>query len=200
MVPARRPLTFAALLAALSLAACAGPAPRAPAPSGATGTPVAELASRDFVRRARAAELLVAAGEGALPSLGAAGDQPVGGPGGVRSSTTAPVLRAILADLPPERVRVALGSSWPVVRRAAAEELGRRGSWSAVPILIDGTEDPDGAVRAACSEALLRLTNLSFGFEPHGPERARAAATARWREWWRVTGRLEGDRRDPGAG
>ena len=188
--------------------AAAGPArPAAPPEArwgdagGSLATDVRRLRSADFVERSRAAERLVAAGEAALPSLGAAGDAPAAGPGGMPASTTRPVLRAIVGDLPPDRVRAALQAPWPVVRREAAEEMGRRGSWGAIPALLDGLADGDAEVRAASAASLNRLTNRSFGFDARARPAARTAATRRWREWWSIEGRLRaGKRGEAGAG
>ena len=157
------------------------------------------LKSTDFVDRSRAAERLVAAGERAVPVLGAAGEGTVRVLGTQEVTTTAPVLRTILADLEVDRLVGHLDSPWPVVRRETAAELGRRGRWSAVPYLIPHMDDDDAQVRAASASSLRRLTNRFFGFDANGALHARRRATERWREWWSVEGRVRAVR-DGGDG
>lgn len=152
---------------------------------------VRRLEDPDFVTRARAAERLVAAGPAALPALGRRGDQPVVLYGKMRVSTTRPVIRAILDAMPDGAVRRELASGEAVVRRAAAEALGRRGRWGSVAALIDATEDPEPTVRASSAASLRRLTNRFFGFRAEASPTLRAAATQRWRTWWTIEGRLE---------
>jgi hypothetical protein len=149
---------------------------------------VVRLTSPDFLERTRAAARLVAAGEAALPALGGAGDQPVRVVGDATVGTTAPVARAILDALPEERVRPWLDAPWPLVRREAAQALGRHGRWASVPSLIARLSDADGGVRASTIEALRRITNEFLGYRPHAAPHVRAAAVARWREWWAVRG------------
>ena len=151
---------------------------------------VVYLRSDDFVVRARAAERLVAAGEMALPALGEAGEGHVDVHGTARVSTTRPVLGSIMAGLPTARLERHLCAEWSVVRRVAAEELGRRDGWSCVPSLIDRMSDPDPMVRAASASSLRRLTNRFFGYDARAHLRAREGATRRWEEWWTVEGRV----------
>lgn len=188
------------LMGALSLmmAGCASPRPgAAPVPdvvSVAAGVPdplqrdVVLLSSTDFAVRSHAAERLVAAGEAALPALGAAGSGMVRVHDAEEVSTTRPVLRSILGDVTQERLYAHLGSTWPVVRCQAAEEIGRRGRWSAVPRLIERVHDEDVDVRAACASSLRRLTNRFFGFDAKARVSARRCAAGRWHEWWAVEG------------
>lgn len=152
---------------------------------------VVRLTDLDFVTRARASERLVAAGEAALPALGRRGDQEVVLYGKERVSTTRPVIREILDGMPDAAVRRELASGEAVVRRAAAEELGRRDRWGSIPALIDATEDRVPPVRASAAASLRRLTNRFFGFRAEAPSTLRAAATERWRTWWAVEGRRE---------
>jgi HEAT repeat protein len=150
---------------------------------------VAVLATGDFVARNRAAEALVTAGEPALPALGRAGTLEVAVHAGIAVSATRPVLREILAQAPEDRLaQVHLASPWPVVRVTAAEEIGRRRAWPAVPALIARLEDAEPAVRRAAAAALRRVTNRVEGGVGATPESGRLAA-AEWREWWHRVGR-----------
>jgi hypothetical protein len=172
-------------------------APPASAPllEGATVPSAAEvhraeveaLSSPDFGARARAAEALVAAGEEALPALVAAGDAPVAVHGGLaRASATRPVVEAIVATLATERlVSAHLGSPGVAVRRAAAEELGRRGTRSAWPALAGALADPDAGVREAAAAALRRATGRADVLAPRAGAEA-ADAAARWGAWARA--------------
>jgi hypothetical protein len=197
-------LLLLALVAGVAPAGCraarpAPPPPRdwaPPAPplagGGTTVPPVAEahraeveaLSSPDFGVRARAAEALVAAGEEALPALVAAGDAPVAVHGGLaRASATRPVVEAIVASLGTDRlVAVHLGSPGVAVRRAAAEELGRRGTPSAWPALASALADPDAGVREAAAAALRRATGRADVLAPRAGAEA-ADVSARWRAW-----------------
>ena len=180
-----RPKTAPVDAQALALTASAS------VPRGATGDLVRALASDDFVARSRAAEALVAQGERALPALGAAGDQPVAAHGRVAVSTTRPVVAAILSTVPEERlVRVHLPSDAALVRRGAAEELGRREAWGGVPDLIERLSDEDAGVRVASIGALRRITNRFYDADAAAPASTRVAAVERGREWWNREGRL----------
>lgn len=173
------------------------PEPAFAAPRAAAGAvdptiaaEVRALESPDFTVRSRAAEALVARGEGALPALGAAGDRPVEAHGKVPVSTTRPVIAEILAKVPEERVaRTHLVAAEPAIRRGAADEIGRRGGWGPVPDLIDRLEDDDPGVRAAVVAALRRLTNRVYDVAATDAETDRTAAAVRWREWWNREGR-----------
>ncbi|MDJ0974814.1 MAG: HEAT repeat domain-containing protein [Planctomycetota bacterium] len=157
---------------------------------------VRALQSPDFVERSRAAERLVQTGVAALPALGAAGPQPVLVHGEARVSTTRPVIQSILQAAEPVRVEAELVSPYAVVRRGAAEELGRRGRWAPIPELIVRLDDPDPGVRAAAAASLRRLTNNFFGYSAQANRRARSAAAGRWRTWWTQEGRVEQPQRD----
>jgi hypothetical protein len=149
---------------------------------------VALLKSCDFVARSHAAERLVAGGAASLPALGRAGDLAAPGPGTSAESTTRPVIDAIVARLSAAEVESLLGSPYPVLRRGAADELGRRGDWAAVPRLIERLEDREPQVRDAAHAALRRLTNE---FLDAGDPRTLASTSLaeRWRTWWRQEGR-----------
>lgn len=187
---------LALVLVAMGAAACRTsppPDPSAPLAGRLTGLPedpdVAALRAPDFAQRSAAAERLVARGPQALPALGAAGDQAADGIGGVPTSTTAPVVAAILATQPDAAVADLLASPHATLRRAAAVEVGQRSAWTPIPRLIDRLEDTEPAVREAAHSALRRLTNefLETSGRP-GPGES-ASLSERWRRWWNQTGR-----------
>ena len=156
------------------------------------------LASEDFEIRSRAAEDLVALGEGALPALAAAGDLRVAAHGRVPVSVTRPVIEEIFAQAPDAGLsRAHLSSDGAAVRRAAAEDLGKRRDWGAVPALIDRLEDADAGVRSASAVALRRITNRFLGSEGGSAPCDGACMAGRWREWWNREGRLAA--RGPGS-
>ena len=68
-------------------------------------------------------------------------------------------------------------------RKARAADFVRLGM-RAIPRLLRclGSETP--GTRAAAANALLLTTGDSLGFDPSAPAEARAAAVARWEEWW----------------
>ncbi|MDJ0520453.1 MAG: HEAT repeat domain-containing protein [Planctomycetota bacterium] len=198
----RARLTFLAC-ACLLLAACTSdePAPpdlslpgaaQMPVPSvtdDVHGRAVRGLASHDFEVRTRAARELVAAGDAAVPALGRAGDLSVPVAGGMRVSATRSVLLSILARSDEGALERHLGSPWPNVRRTAAEELGRRERWSAIPRLIERLDDTDLEVRAASAVSLRRVTNQFLGYDPDDSLGDRREAADRWRAWWARDGR-----------
>ena len=177
-----------------------GPTAVSPGASGATSGPridssveaaVLALASDDFETRSRAAEDLVVLGERALPALAAAGDVRVAAHGRVAVSVTRPVIEAILAAAPDAGLaRAHLSSDGAAVRRAAAEDLGRRRDWGCVPALIDRLEDADAGVRSASAVALRRITNRFLGSEGGAAPCDATCVAGRWREWWNREGRL----------
>lgn len=149
---------------------------------------VRALASADFAVRTQAARALVRAGTDALPALGQAGDLLVPVPGGLQVSATRSVVTAILADATPTAVEGVLDSPWPPVRRAAAEEIGARDLWSAIPRLLEHLDDDSGDVRAASAASLRRLTNQWFGYRSLASIGHRRSAAQRWRHWWSQEG------------
>lgn len=152
---------------------------------------VASLRSDDFVVRTRAARTLVAAGEAALPALGRAGAASVTTQGGVAVSSTRSVIDAILEDADDGVLEGALKAQWSVVRRGAAQALGRRERWDAIPLLIERLNDSDPVVRAASGSALRRLTNNFFGYRAQARLGQRRRAVTRWRDWWSREGLAE---------
>ena len=172
----------------------AGPAPGSEA-AAAVARPLARdvvlLQSASFAERAGASERLVLAGEAALPELGAVGEGTIRPYGAGEVSTTEPVIGVILGDLPQDRLVAWLAAPWPVVRRGAAEELGRRRTWSAVPRLIERLGDSEESVRVAAASSLQRLTNRFFPYDPRASETARRRGAERWQEWWAVEGRVK---------
>lgn len=205
--------TFFLVLLAACLVACAGPravpesdpgphlAARARSAPDPLRRDVVLLESEDFVERSQAARRLVDAGAAALPALGEAGQALVTEPGGQRVSTTEPVLGSIMRDLPDAALEQNLSTAWPVVRRAAAAELGQRRGWMPVPALVDRLDDPDPEVRAEAASSLRRLTNRFFGYDARADVRVRDQAAQRWDAWWRIEGRVRAEEgRQPGEG
>jgi HEAT repeat protein len=197
-LPSRR-ARLVALAAVLVLGCRARQGPSAPrddvppgpaAPEGPHREAVRRLLDGDFAERARASEALVAAGEDALEALVEAGDAPVAVHGGrATASATRPVVEAILGAATSERLEeVHLESPGTSVRRVAAEELGRRGAWSAVPALVSRLGDDDAGVRLAAAAALRRVTGRADVVAPASAAEA-PAVVARWRAWWEREGR-----------
>ena len=90
-----------------------------------------------------------------------------------------------------------------VFRRFASGDAAARGERAAdfvrmgprsLPLLVARLGDDDREARAAALEALERTTGETRGFNPDGTPEARAAAAARWEEWWSLRGaRVEAD-------
>lgn len=157
--------------------------------TGATAGDVALLASQDFALRSAAAERLVSAGRAALPALGEAGDMPLRGPGGDTSSSTQPVVAAILVRLEDGELVALLESNHASLRRGAATEIGQRSAWAPIPRLIERLDDRDAGVREAAHAALRRLTNEFLEPQAGRGQGVRASLTERWRQWWQQVGR-----------
>ncbi len=110
-----------------------------------------------------------------------------GGPVAIRSRLAAVLLLVAGGpgcSLAPKNFK-AIANPAPLVR-ARAIPLGR-GLPSAVvvPSLINRLEDRDQVVRLAAIEELRRRTGQDLGFVPYADPADRAAAVARWREWWK---------------
>jgi len=163
--------------------------PVLPASGGKDGAAVRALVDPAFEVRTQAARNLVASGDAAVPALGRAGDLIVPVAGGLRVSATRSVLQSILERSDPELLEQHLGSPWPNVRRAAAEEIGRRDRWSAIPRLIERLDDSDGDVRGAAAASLRRLTNTFLGYRAEASLSRRRGGADRWRTWWSQEGR-----------
>jgi hypothetical protein len=90
-----------------------------------------------------------------------------------------------------------------VLRRFTAADAAGRKERSAdfvrmgirsIPRLLRCLKGEADGPRAAAADALLRTTGESRGFDPAAPADARAAAVARWEEWWnRSRGNLVAD-------
>lgn len=70
------------------------------------------------------------------------------------------------------------------LRLERARALLRLGDWSLIPHLIGGLEEDQLLTRALCLQALAEATGERFGYDPKAPEKERAEAVRRWREWW----------------
>jgi HEAT repeat protein len=73
-----------------------------------------------------------------------------------------------------------------IVRLEIARSLLHRGDWSGIPTLIQGLRSSDPSIRMHCDEALRDQTMKDFGFPVEGTAEERAAAIARWEQWWRT--------------
>jgi HEAT repeat protein len=71
------------------------------------------------------------------------------------------------------------------VRLEVARSLVNRGDWSGVPTLIQGLHSDNANVRMLCNDALKDQTMKDFGFPVEGTPDERAAAIAKWEQWWR---------------
>jgi HEAT repeat protein len=101
-----------------------------------------------------------------------------------------PLLAEGLVEVDAPQAAVAVGRLHrhrdPVVREAVAQALGRLGSVTAVPLLVDLLSDPKGRVRAAAARALRALAAV----EPEhvAPALSELRGRGRWssrlRVWW----------------
>ena len=79
-----------------------------------------------------------------------------------------------------------------LVRYEAAAGLLYRNDWTVIPVLIEGLNDPQPAVRFNCHQVLNQVTSENFGYVSSSPETGRTAAVQRWSEWyedWKSTRR-----------
>ena len=95
------------------------------------------LLASDFATRCRAAEVLVALGEEALPALEEAGELPDVAHGRIAVSAASPVVAEILSTQSIDRLLALRSASAPsVLAKAAAVELARRGDRSERETLV----------------------------------------------------------------
>ena len=81
--------------------------------------------------------------------------------------------------------KVSMPKDLPIdLKLERSRTLLRLGDWSGVPELIDGLEHQSTWVRALSARTLWEGTHEKFGYDPQGTEENRAAAVARWRQWW----------------
>ena len=77
----------------------------------------------------------------------------------------------------------------PAVREAAADRLSLVRKREVVPALAAAMRDSDERVREAAWAGIFMLTGRQVeGYDPRGPEPARAAALARFEAWWAEAG------------
>ncbi|MHC4956157.1 MAG: HEAT repeat domain-containing protein [Planctomycetota bacterium] len=140
---------------------------------------VGDLNSAEFGHRTRGSRALLAYGEQSVPYLGhwvsIASDRPD------PHCAHCIVTRAILAKLPPSRVRVYLDSPYPLARIAAAETGGERGMEELAPVLVVLLDDENPGVRRASVTALRRMTRSFLGYRADDPPQKRAKAVRAWK-------------------
>jgi len=161
--------------------------PDTPRPSdavlGEIGTDIDVLLTKEFEDYPEAGRRLIERGEAVIPCLGhAARRHPAPA---VRKERLEIVFRPALAQLPPERLLIALASPYPAVRAAAAWTAGDRGLEPLGLRLIELLDDPDVEVRRYAIAALRKITGEFLGYRADDPPAARAAAAAEWHEFWR---------------
>jgi hypothetical protein len=71
-----------------------------------------------------------------------------------------------------------------LVRYEAATGLLMRQQWQAIPVLFEGLEDDDPAVRLNCHRILAEATSEDFGFVASAHADQRHDAVQRWRSWY----------------
>ncbi|MCA9001457.1 MAG: HEAT repeat domain-containing protein [Planctomycetes bacterium] len=76
----------------------------------------------------------------------------------------------------------------PLVRVACARVLKDHRYRPAVPLLIEGLEDPVLAVREGFIDALQTITKRQFGYRPDGREADRRRPLKDWQDWWKKMG------------
>jgi hypothetical protein len=154
-----------------------------PAEELAIAADIEGLLTGDFDIYPSAGRRLVVRGEIVLPYLGHAAERhpsPL-----ARRERVSIVFAPLLAELPPERLLVALASAYAATRAAAADAAGERRLDVLGQRLIEMLDDPDLRVRHASVVALRKTTGEFLGYRPDDPERERAEATLEWQEYWR---------------
>ena len=69
-------------------------------------------------------------------------------------------------------------------KRRMIDGLVAARAYDSVPTVIDTLEDASPEVRARASEALITMLHIRVRYDPNGPEAERAAATARYRDYY----------------
>ena len=70
------------------------------------------------------------------------------------------------------------------VRLESARAVLEIGAWNAVPVLLQGLNDPDLQTRSLCAEILEQKVGENFGYDPKASESERAASILQWNRWW----------------
>lgn len=83
-----------------------------------------------------------------------------------------------------EPIRARDASHDPTIELERARALMRLGDWTAAPTLIDALTSESVYIRAIAARSLAEITGETLGYEAKGEESERAAAVARWRQWW----------------
>jgi hypothetical protein len=143
---------------------------------------IEELLAGGFDVYPVAARRLILRGGTVLPVLGQAAERNPAP--AVRKERISIVLGPVLRELPEDRMLVALSSPYAVVRAAAAGAVGERRLKPFGPRLVVLLEDKDIRVRGAAIMSLRMLTGEFIEYRADDPPAARAAAAARWDEYW----------------
>lgn len=78
-----------------------------------------------------------------------------------------------------------------------ARALCELGDPAGVPVLIEGLDQHDDALREGCFESLLAVTGIFCGYDPDAPRPGRLVAIARLRQFWNEKGGAQLLRRPP---
>lgn len=82
------------------------------------------------------------------------------------------------------KILLGMKSSEPALYRRAIETIREEESAALVPVLLVMMESREFDARNEAQKLLRALTRQDLAFAPQAPEEERAAALARWREWW----------------
>jgi hypothetical protein len=93
-----------------------------------------------------------------------------------------------LARMTASTLREKLQEESAEIRRAAALACAMKEDKAFIPNLISLLEDPQRPVSFAAHAALKDLTKQDFGPAANASPKDRAAAVARWKEWWKAQG------------
>ena len=85
-------------------------------------------------------------------------------------------------DSPPSADEGGFHSPNPASKLYAIHQAGDQKDRNAIPDLVERLHDDDPAVRLFAIEALERITNERFGYNPYASADARQAAVLRWEQ------------------
>jgi HEAT repeat protein len=85
------------------------------------------------------------------------------------------------------RLRKSLRDPSAEVRYEVAASLVTIGDWDAMPVLIEGLDDPLAINRRRCIQVLKAKVGEDFGFAFDGPLQERKEAIQKWSDWWKAS-------------